>query len=76
MTLTLCLALSLLQDTQRILDAFKAARPADADLAVFKLDWSASLDDAKARAAKEKRPVLLIVTTQTKDAGTLESGHC
>ena len=59
-----------------ILAAYEAARPADRDLGVFQLDWADSFKQAKARAAKEKRPVFLVCTTQLKDAGNLRDGHC
>ena len=68
--------LSHASDTQRILDAFSAARPAERDLGVFKLDWADSLKDAKARAAKERRPIFFVSTTQLKEAGNLRDGHC
>ena len=63
-------------DAQRILDAFNAARPSERDLGVFKLDWADSLKDAKARAAKERRPIFFVSTTQLKEAGNLRDGHC
>ncbi len=77
-SLALCLALPLLQDAaaQGIMEAFNAARPSDTDLGVFKLDWADCLKDAKARAAKEKRPIFFVGTTQLKDAGNLRDGHC
>jgi len=61
---------------QDILKAYEAARPADHDLGVFQLDWADSFKDAQARAAKERRPIFLICTTQLKDAGNLRDGHC
>jgi hypothetical protein len=59
-----------------ILQAFAAARPADHELGIFQLDWADSFKDAKARAAREKRPIFLVCTTQLKDAGNLRDGHC
>ena len=61
---------------QDILKAYEAARPADRELGVFQLDWADSFKQAKARAAKEKRPIFLVSTTQLKDAGNLRDGHC
>ena len=61
---------------QDILKAYQAARPADHELGVFQLDWADSFKDAKARAAKEKRPIFFVCTTQLKDAGNLRDGHC
>lgn len=63
-------------EAQRILDAYQAARPAEADLGIFRLDWAGSLAAAKARAAREGRPVFFVSTTQLKDAGDLKGGHC
>lgn len=61
---------------QDILKAYEAARPADRDLGVFQLDWADSFKHAKARAAREQRPIFLVCTTQLKDAGNLRDGHC
>ena len=61
---------------QDILKAYEAARPADHELGVFQLDWADSFKEAKARAAREKRPIFLVSTTQLKDAGNLRDGHC
>lgn len=63
-------------EVSRVLGAYRAARPADRDLQVFKLDWAGSLKEAKARAAKEGRPILFVATTQLEDAGDLRGGHC
>jgi hypothetical protein len=63
-------------DTPRILAAYQAARPADAELGLYRLDWEDSLQSAKERAAKEKRPIFFVSTMQLKDAGDLRGGHC
>lgn len=63
-------------EVKRIQSAYQTARPADRDLGIFRLDWAASLKDAKARAAKEKRPIFFVSTMQLKDAGDLRGGHC
>jgi hypothetical protein len=62
--------------SQDILKAYEEARPADRDLGVFQLDWADSFTHAKVRAAREKRPIFLVCTTQLKDAGNLRDGHC
>lgn len=59
-----------------ILAAYEAARPSDREMGVFRLDWADSFKHAKARAAKEKRPIFLVCTTQLKEAGNLREGHC
>lgn len=61
---------------RQIREAYQAARPAAAELALFQLDWAADLKDARARAAKEKRPIFFVSTMQLKEAGDLRGGHC
>ena len=63
-------------EVRRVLDAYEAARPGESDLGVFRLDWADSLKDARQRAAREKRPIFFVSTTQLKDAGDLRGGHC
>jgi hypothetical protein len=43
-------------------------------LAIFQLDWTPTLKDAKAKAAKERRPIFLIVVANS--FGDMQSGHC
>ena len=61
-------------DVRTILDRYRRFRPADKDLAIFQLDWVPTLKEAKGRAAKERRPILLLVVTNSY--GNLFSGHC
>jgi hypothetical protein len=61
-------------DSKNILDKFKSVRPQEADLALYQLDWMATLKEAKERAAKEERPIFLVVVTNS--FGDLFSGHC
>jgi hypothetical protein len=63
-------------EASRILDAYEAARPADEELGLFRLDWAGSLKEAKARAVKEGRPIFFVSTTQLERAGDLRGGHC
>jgi hypothetical protein len=58
----------------KVLDQFRATRPDAKDLAIFQLDWTPTLKDAKAKAAKGQRPILLIVVTNS--FGDMHSGHC
>ena len=53
---------------------FEAVRPAEADLAMYRLDWANSLEEAQRRAAKEGRPVFLVVIHAKY--GNLYTGHC
>ena len=61
-------------DKQRILDKYRLFRPADKDLAIFQLDWVPTLKQARERAAREQRPILLLVVTNSY--GNLFTGHC
>jgi hypothetical protein len=63
-------------EAEKILKKFDAARPADKDLAIFRLDWAPDLKEAKSRAAKEKRPMLLFVIQTLDKYGNLYNGHC
>ena len=61
-------------DVQDILDTYRRLRPTDKDLAIFQLDWVPTLKDARERAAKEQRPILLLVVMNSY--GNLFTGHC
>ena len=61
-------------DVQKILDQYRLVRPKDKDLAIFQLDWVPTLKDARERATKEQRPILLLVVTNSY--GNLFTGHC
>ena len=59
---------------KRILARYQAIRPTARDLGMYRLDWADSLDVALTRAAKEKRPVCLIIIHAKY--GDIASGHC
>ena len=61
-------------NARRILDRYEAIRPAEKNLGMYRLDWADSLAVALKRAAKEKRPVCLIVIHAKY--GNITSGHC
>jgi hypothetical protein len=61
-------------DVRKTLDRYRLFRPADKDLAIFQLDWVPTLKDAREKAAKEQRPILLLVVTNSY--GNLFTGHC
>jgi hypothetical protein len=61
-------------DVKSVLDKFQAVRPQAADLALYQLDWMPTLKAARERAAKEERPIFLVVVTNS--FGDLYSGHC
>ena len=60
---------------QQIEDRFKAARPSNERLAFYSLDWAMSLAEAKLRAKKENRPILLILNTNITAGTNFFSGH-
>ena len=61
-------------DVRTTLDKYRLLRPTDKDLAIFQLDWVPTLKEARGRAARERRPVLLLVVTNSY--GDLFTGHC
>jgi hypothetical protein len=58
----------------KILDKYNALRPPAKELAIFQLDWAPGLKEAKDKAATEKRPIFLIVVTNSY--GNMYTGHC
>ena len=56
------------------LDKFQSVRPQAADLALYQLDWMPTLKAAREKAAREERPIFLVVVTNS--FGDLFSGHC
>ena len=61
-------------DVKSVLDNFHSVRPQAADLALYQLDWMPTLKAAKKKAARERRPIFLVVVTNS--FGDLYSGHC
>ena len=61
-------------EVKNVLDKFKTVRPQQADLALYDLDWMPTLEAAREKAAKEERPIFLVVVTNS--FGDLHSGHC
>ncbi|MBI2949645.1 MAG: hypothetical protein HYY23_18580 [Verrucomicrobia bacterium] len=59
------------REMQKKFDAF---RPPPEQLRVYQLDWAPSLQTAEKRAAKEHRPILLLVVLNSY--GNLFTGHC
>jgi hypothetical protein len=62
------------REAQSVLAKFRAARPQAADLAIYQLDWMPTLKATKDKAAKEERPIVLVVVRNS--FGDLCSGHC
>jgi hypothetical protein len=62
------------REVKSVLDKFESIRPQEADLALYQLDWASSFKAAKEKAAKEDRPIFLLVVTNS--FGDLYSGHC
>jgi hypothetical protein len=61
-------------DVKSILEKFQSVRPPAADLALYQLDWMPTLKAAREKAAREERPIFLVVVTNS--FGDLYSGHC
>ncbi len=76
---TAALLLSLIAATQeesvaRIREKAQALRPSEKDLALFRLDWTSSIEEALRRAAQEDRPVFCVVNYA--QYGDAKNGHC
>ena len=78
---TLCLLLAVAwtaspQDAGvgRVLEKYRSTRPADGDLGIYRLSWMANFKEARERAAKEQRPIFLLVCTNSY--GNMFTGHC
>ena len=57
-----------------VLDRYEDFRPQADDLAMYRIDWAPSLEEAQKRARREKRPVFLVIIHA--QYGDLTSGHC
>ena len=60
---------------KRIQTRFDDAKPDSQRLAFYSLDWAMSLKDAKTRAAKEHRPILIVLNTNITAGTNFFSGH-
>lgn len=61
-------------EVARVLEKHRAARPAESEIRIYRLSWMATLKEARERAAKEDRPIFLMVCTNSY--GNLFTGHC
>ena len=76
---TLLCALVLLAqegETDRILKKVREARPSDDALAIYRHDWAPTWEEARGRAAKEGRPIFLVVNTNISGPTNFYTGHC
>lgn len=55
---------------------WRSFRPDASWLSVYRLDWCDDLATARARAASENRPVLVVTVTNISGGGNIRSGHC
>lgn len=62
------------RDVADVRAAFRAIYPTRAELAIYQLDWAPTLTSAKEKAAREQRPIFLVVVTNS--FGDMCSGHC
>jgi hypothetical protein len=58
-----------------ILERFSQAKPPKDKLAFYCLDWAATLEQAKIRAAKENRPIVFFWITNISAGCNFFSGH-
>ena len=62
------------REIQSVLDRYEDFRPGADDLAMYRIDWAPSIEEAQKRALREKRPVFLVIIHA--QYGDLTSGHC
>lgn len=60
---------------RRIQERFEAVRPDEKSLAFYSLDWTMNLGEARERARKEGRPILLVLNTNITAGTNFFSGH-
>ena len=59
---------------ERVLTWYHLLRPTANELSIYQLDWSTSIEEAQKRAAREGRPICLVIIHSKY--GDLASGHC
>src|SRR5262249_24067628 len=52
-------------DVKSVLDKFQSVRPQEEDLALYQLDWVPTLKAAREKAAREERPIFLVLVTNS-----------
>jgi len=62
------------EDANRVLARCSAIRPDADELAMYRLDWAESVDEALQRAEREGRPIFLVIIHAKY--GDICSGHC
>ena len=70
----LIVAAPLQDDARKISEVYRSIRPTEEDLRIYRLSWAPSLEEARRRASKEKRPIFLLVCTNSY--GNMYTGHC
>jgi len=61
-------------DRREVIEKFEQVRPTAEDLAIYQLDWLPTLKEAREKAAREDRPIFLVVVTNS--FGDVCTGHC
>ncbi len=61
-------------EVTRVLDMHRKIRPGEEELAVYRLDWVDTLEEAQRRAAAEGRPVCLVANRAPW--ADLKNNHC
>ncbi|MSR31740.1 MAG: hypothetical protein EXR99_09570 [Gemmataceae bacterium] len=62
-------------DVVEVFKKFEQAKPLPSAMGFYSLDWVCTLPEAKIRAQKEKRPILVILNTNISAHCNLYSGH-
>jgi len=63
-----------LRAVQDVLEKYRSVRPVERELPMYSLDWASTLEEARAKAAREQRPIFFLIVTNSY--GNIYTGHC
>lgn len=61
---------------QAVLEKYRAVRPTEKELSIWRLDWIPEFAKAKETSAREGRPLLFIWNRNISGPDSLYTGHC
>ncbi len=60
----------------KILEQYRSYRPAEKELAIWRIDWIPDFAKAQSKAEREGRPLIFIWNNNITGPESLYSGHC
>jgi len=76
LTLTLGFAFAQDAEVQTVLEKYRAARPTEQELSIWRIDWIPQFAEAREKAGREGRPLLFIWNRNISGPDSLYTGHC